>query len=211
MPATERMKEYALLIATALDIDEPNYFNFDDTSEFISEHVEEFKSLDAKTRKEAQKNVNAKKYAIYDLESAKLSYHIGVWLSKKLKDKLEPFDSLENINAYSRMKLAENFWRYQLNRFSGWKTIEMIDGKKKTVEEILLFIAKDLDYRIAKSTAKYFFHLTSRSAGAIVIDPDQEPFVQVKFHYKVTYYILCNELENVFIDANEHREYVKKK
>lgn len=40
--ATDAMMEFAMAIAEELDIEEPNYDNFLETREFISEHEKEF-------------------------------------------------------------------------------------------------------------------------------------------------------------------------
>lgn len=40
--ATEKMKEFAEAIAYELDIDEPDYDNFDETKEFIDENKDDF-------------------------------------------------------------------------------------------------------------------------------------------------------------------------
>ena len=57
MAATAKMIQYAQAIANKLDIDEPDYANFDETSLFISDNVGEYKArLEAEYRKEHMQN-----------------------------------------------------------------------------------------------------------------------------------------------------------
>ncbi|WP_025435667.1 hypothetical protein [Peptoclostridium acidaminophilum] len=89
--------------------------------------------------------------------------------------------------------MAKRFWQEQTQDMPGWKLVEKLDSKPKTQDELILYIAKDLDYRVAKATAKYLFGRTSKSAGDVLINPDETRFSAVKFQFRDTYYRLDNE------------------
>ncbi len=101
-------------------------------------------------------------YAVYNLENFILKLKTGNWVSKKFSKKEPPFNSLEALNAADRIEMAKLFWQEMTQDMPGWKLVERLDDKPITQDELILHIAKDLDYRTAKATAKYYFGKTSK-------------------------------------------------
>ena len=211
MPATEKMCMYAKLIAVCLEKELPDFESFKKTHDFISDNVEEFKKLDSQY-KEAKKreiwNMHQPEQD-YSVKTRSLKINIGKWIAERFEQGKVPFDCIENINSVDRRKLAFDFWESKIRSYPPYGLAKKLDEKECTQEEIIDFIAHDMDYRLAKATAKYMFGLTDRSAGAVLINPNDAPFNQIKFQYRKTFYRLEEEWDYRKMRDNEFREGVK--
>ena len=175
MAATEKMREYAISIACILELPFPNFLSWEETHEFINTHKDEYNAVPSRIKSEKKPEILSWIYAVFDIEETKLRYYTGNWLSDCFSKKIDPFDTQENLNATDRLELAKQFWEWRIERASGWKHFKFYNGRSVTKDELILIIAKDLDYRIPKVAAKYFFNKTDKPAGSVIIDPSIAP------------------------------------
>lgn len=208
MAATERMRAYAITIACTLGIPFPNFLDYNETSEFISAHVGEYKAVPSRKKTEMKPEILSWIYAAFDIDSHKLKMATGNWLKDMFGAKTPPFDSLENLNAADRLDLAKQFWEWKTEPASGWKHIRFYNGVAVTNDELMLIIAKDLDYRIPKAAANYFFHKTKLPAGSVIIDPSAAPYNTVRLQFEETYHCLYKESHSYQHGKPEFREWV---
>ena len=157
MAATERMREYAIMIACTLGLPFPNYLSWDETHAFIDAHEAEYKAVPSRIKKEKMPEANSWIYAVFDLLESKLRFYIGQWLGNVFSKKIPPFDSVDNLNKADRFELAKMFWAYKIEDAFGWKHLKYFNGKPITHDELIPIIARDLDYRIPKAAANYIF------------------------------------------------------
>lgn len=146
---------------------------------------------------------------ITSVDSSKMKFYVGRWLGNKMRHAEVPFDSIENINEADRFDMAKMYWEEEGNK--KWQYLKKLDGKPIATEELLPFIARDIDYRIIKATAKYIFKITDKNAGVVVIDPDTYPYSQIKVQYRETYSILKDEVKSYIFQVDQKREYLRQR
>ena len=208
MEASENMKFLASWMSVCLDIELPNFDNLDATWEYISKHKKDFDELPDELKRKSAKKAKVLSYQVSNIKSEKLKFTIGNWLGRKMRNGDSPFDTIDNINATDRYELAKNYWKDEAKQ-RYMENFKKLDGRETSLEELFLFIAKDLDYKIIKNTAKYVFNITDKSAGALVINPDDEPFCNIKIQYLTTYHTLCDESSHYGLNDGEKRTYIR--
>ncbi|MCD8198131.1 MAG: hypothetical protein LUE24_13380 [Lachnospiraceae bacterium] len=109
MPATQRMRDYAIIIAVALEVPFPDFEDYSETSQFISQNEEAFKKLSYEVRRQKKQEANMYLYAVKDLESSKLKLKTGNWVSRRFEHRNPPYDSLESLNSADRLEMAREF------------------------------------------------------------------------------------------------------
>lgn len=207
MEATENMKFLASWMSLCLDIVLPDFEDSDATGDYIAEHKKAFDAVPDDVKRKKARKAKELSYQVINIKSEKLKFAIGNWLGSKMRCSEPPFDTIDNINAIDRLELAKIYWKDEAKR-RYMVNFKKLDGKETSLDELLLFIAKDLDYRIIKNTAKYVFHITDKSAGALVINPDDEPFCNIKIQYQITYNTLYDEAFYHGFNEGEKRTYI---
>lgn len=204
MEATPNMKLLASWMSLCMMKQLPDLEDADATSEFIAKNKKAFDELpkDEKNKKYRKAKLMADR--ITSVDSLKLKFYVGRWLGNKMRRAEAPFDSIESINETERFDMAKMYWEEEGNE--KWQYLKKLDGKPITIDELLPLIARDIDYRIIKATAKYIFKTTDKNAGAGVIDPDTYPYRQIKIRYRETYSMLKDEAKNYIFQVDEKRE-----
>jgi hypothetical protein len=207
MEATENMKLLASWMSLCIKKELPDFDDIDATSVFIAENKEEFDALATNVKNKMYSRALKVASRVINFDSIKPKAHIGKWLEYKMRGAVLPFDTIENINEADRFDMAKLYWNEE--GCKRWGFFKRLDGKPMTVDELLPFIARDLDYRIIKNTAKYIFKITDKPAGSVIIDPDAYPYRQIKIQYRVTYSLLKDEAKSYSFKDYEKREYLQ--
>lgn len=208
MEASDNMKLLASWMSVCLDIELPDFEDFYATRKYIAEYKKDFDELPDELKRKSARKAKVLSYQVSNIKSEKLKFAIGNWLGRKMRNGDSPFDTIDNINATDRYELAKNYWKDEAKQ-RYMENFKKLDGREMSLEELFLFIAKDLDYRIIKNTAKYVFNITDKSAGALVINPDDEPFCNIKIQYLTTYHTLCDESFHYGLNDGEKRTYIR--
>lgn len=207
MEAAPNMKLLASWMSLCMMKQLPDFENADATSKFIAENKKVFDELPMKEKNKKYRKAKLLADRITSVDSSKLKFYVGRWLGNKMRRAEAPLDSIENINEADCFDMAKMYWEEEGKE--KWQYLKKLDGKQTTNDELLPYIARDIDYRIIKATAKYIFKVTDKNAGVVVIDPDTYPYSQIKVQYRETYSILKDEAKSYIFQVDEKREYLR--
>lgn len=161
METTQNMKLLASWMSLCMMKELPDFEDADATSEFIAENKKAFDELPVNEKSKKYRKAKLLADRITSVDSSKMKFYVGRWLGNKMRHAEVPFDSIENINEADCFDMAKMYWEEKGNK--KWQYLKKLDGKPIATDELLPFIARNIDYRIIKATAKYIFKITDKN------------------------------------------------